>query len=168
MRPMPELRVTTVKVADLTPYAGNAKIHTHEQIDQIAESIERFGNNDPIAVWHNADGEMEIVEGHGRLQALKKLGAEECPVIMLDHLDDEQRRAYTIVHNQLTLNSDFDLDVLQAELAKLESVDVSFAGFDLESAERDLAGLEVGEAFERAVEEAEMVVCPRCGHAQRR
>ena len=50
MRPMPELEITTVNVADLMPYAGNAKLHPHEQVDQIAASIEQFGNCDPIGV----------------------------------------------------------------------------------------------------------------------
>lgn len=53
MRPMPELEITTVSVADLIPYAVNAKQHPHGQVDQIAASIEQFGNCDPIGVWHN-------------------------------------------------------------------------------------------------------------------
>ena len=138
MRPMPELEVTTAKVADLLPYAGNAKLHPHEQIDQIAKSIEEFGNNDPIAVWHNADGDMEIVEGHGRLLALKKLGIEECPVITLDHLSDDQRRAYTHVHNQLTLNSDFDLEILDLEMDELD-FDWDEFGFGVPDVEEETA-----------------------------
>lgn len=67
MRPMPELEVREMAVADIVPYANNAKMHPREQIDQIAESISEFGNCDPIAVWHNDDGEAEIVEGHGRV-----------------------------------------------------------------------------------------------------
>lgn len=81
MRPMPELRVETVPVSELLPYAGNAKLHPDEQVEQIARSIRDYGNNDPIAVWNNADGKMEIVEGHGRVLALKKIGIKEAPVI---------------------------------------------------------------------------------------
>ena len=127
-----ELEITMVKVKDLMPYAGNAKLHPHEQVDQIAKSIEEFGNCDPIAAWHNADGEMEIIEGHGRLLALKKLGVEECPVIFLDHLTDEQRRAYTHVHNKLTMNSGFDLDILSEELKSLDMFDMEDFGFSFE------------------------------------
>lgn len=86
MRPMPELEVREMAVADLVPYANNAKKHPKEQIDQIAESISEFGNCDPIAVWHNEDGEAEIVEGHGRVMALKQLGIETAPVICLEAL----------------------------------------------------------------------------------
>ena len=120
MRPMPELEVREMAVADLVPYANNAKKHPKEQIDQIAESISEFGNCDPIAVWHNEDGEAEIVEGHGRVMALKQLGIETAPVICLDHLTDEQRRAYTHVHNQTTLSSGFDEQALIEDMDNLD------------------------------------------------
>lgn len=129
MRPMPELKVVTVRTDDLVPYANNAKLHPHDQVDQIAASIEKFGNCDPIAVWHNDQGEMEIVEGHGRLMALKKLGIGQAPVIYLDHLTDEQRRAYMLVHNQLTMNSGFDLEMLDVELGDISSIDMGEFGF---------------------------------------
>lgn len=128
---MPELKVVTVSTDDLIPYANNAKLHPHEQIDQIAQSIQEFGNNDPIAVWHNEQGEMEIVEGHGRLLALNKLGIDHAPVIFLDHLSDEQRKAYTLIHNQLTMNTGFDTELLREELEKIGNIDMDVYGFDL-------------------------------------
>ena len=129
MRPMPELKIEMAKVDDLVPYAGNAKLHPREQVDEIAQSIMEYGFNDPIAVWHNADGEMEVVEGHGRLLALKKLKREEAPIIVLDHLSDAQRRAYTHVHNQLAIMSGFDIDILKDEIGKIEA-DLGDYGFD--------------------------------------
>lgn len=186
MRPMPELEIRNVPVDELVPYASNAKLHTAEQIDQIAESIERYGNNDPIAVWHNADGEMEIVEGHGRLMALNKLGIENTPVIVLDHLTDEQRRAYSLVHNQLTINSGFDYEMLMAELESIADEGLKFAGFDIEleiaKAMSDIgAGLDgefhgdeygtdghLGNDGGAMGENSDgLVVCPRCGHVQK-
>ena len=128
MRPMPELEVREMAVADLVPYANNAKKHPREQIDQIAESISQFGNCDPIAVWHNEDGQAEIVEGHGRVMALKQLGIDTAPVIFLDHLTDEQRRAYTHVHNQTTLSSDFDYGALVEDMDNL-NMDWEALGF---------------------------------------
>lgn len=121
MRPMPELKIEEIPVKSLVPYANNAKIHTKKQIDQIAASISEFGNCDPIAVWHNADGEPEIVEGHGRVLALKQLGIDSAPIVTLDHLTDEQRRAYTHVHNQTTLSSDFDYEALVADMDNLNA-----------------------------------------------
>lgn len=128
MREMPELKVEEIGTDELIPYANNAKIHTREQVDQICKSIEEFGFNDPVAVWEGPDG-LEIVEGHGRVMAAKKLNIEQLPVIRLDHLSDEQRRAYTHVHNQLTMNTDWDFDTLSDELDALD-FDSEYFGFN--------------------------------------
>lgn len=125
-----QLKIEEARIADLVAYAGNAKEHPAEQVEQIAESMREFGNCDPIAVWTNADGAPEIVEGHGRLMALQKLGVDTAPVIYLDHLTDEQRRAYVHIHNQTTMNSGFDMDVLAEEIASLPEFDWEAYGFD--------------------------------------
>ena len=129
MKEQPQLEIHEVPVSELVPYINNAKKHSDYQVDTIAASISEFGNCDPIAVWHNVGGEMEIVEGHGRVMALKKLGIEIAPVIFLDHLTDEQRRAYTHVHNQTTLNSGFDVALLEQDIEQLDFDWESF-GFD--------------------------------------
>lgn len=116
------MQIETVNINDLTPYENNAKLHPEEQIEQIKTSIEMYGNNDPIAVWGD---DNIIVEGHGRYMALKELGATTAEIIRLDHLTDEQRREYALVHNKLTMNSDFDFDILAEELD-----DLDFGGFD--------------------------------------
>ena len=120
MKEQPELKVVEVETDSLVPYANNAKLHSELQVDQIANSIKEFGFNDPIAVWENGDGELEIVEGHGRVLAAKKLKIDILPVVYLNHLSDEQRRAYTHVHNQTTLNSGFDFEVLDVEIEDLD------------------------------------------------
>ncbi len=122
-----KLKIVYLPTESLTPYEGNAKLHTEEQIDQIVRSIEEFGMNDPIGIW----GEKNlIIEGHGRLEACKKLKMKQVPCIRLDDLTDEQRRAYTLAHNQLTMNTGFDLGTLQLELDKIEDIDMSEFGFD--------------------------------------
>lgn len=130
MKNQPELTVTEERTEDLIPYANNAKIHTNEQVEQIVKSIEEFGFNDPIAIWHNANNEMEIVEGHGRVLAASKMGLEVVPTICLDHLTDEQRRAYTHVHNQLTMNTGWNFETLDLDLADLD-FDFGDFGFDV-------------------------------------
>lgn len=130
MKEQPELRVVTVPTDSLVPYANNANIHSDHQVDQIVASIEEFGFNDPIAVWENEDGVTEIVAGHGRVLAARKLGMDELPVIYLNALTDEQRRAYTHVHNQLTRNSVFDVDILDMEMESL-NFDWESLGFDV-------------------------------------
>ena len=121
-----KLKVEYIPIEQLKPYGKNAKIHTQEQIEQIKNSIREFGMNDPIGIWGK---DNLIVEGHGRLQACKELGMKEVPVIRIDDLTDEQRRAYTLVHNQTTMNTGFDLDVLNEELENL-SIDMTEYGFD--------------------------------------
>lgn len=120
------LQVEYVSIDDIFPYENNAKIHTDEQIDQIANSIEEFGMIDPIGIWKNS----EIIEGHGRLLACKKLGIKEVPIIRLDELTDEQRKAYALAHNKLTMNTDFDFRILDEELASLDEIDMSLFGFE--------------------------------------
>ena len=123
-----KLKVEYIPIDDITPYEKNAKIHTEEQIEQIKKSIEEFGMNDPIGIWGK---DNIIIEGHGRLMACKELGFNEVPVIRLDDLTDEQRKAYTLIHNQTTMNTGFDIDILNEELQNIE-LDMSDFGFELE------------------------------------
>lgn len=118
------LQIERMSLDEIKTYPNNAKIHTAEQIEQIKESIRSFGFNDPIAVWHN-----EIVEGHGRFIAAQELGFKEIDVIRLDELSDEQRRAYMLVHNKLTMNTGFDMELLEFELENID-MDMAQFGFD--------------------------------------
>lgn len=120
-----KLKVEYIPINSIIPYENNAKIHTDEQIEQIKRSIKEFGMNDPIGIWQD----NIIIEGHGRLMACKELGMEEVPVIRLDNLTDDQRKAYTLIHNQTTMNTGFDLDILNEELENIE-LDMSLFGFD--------------------------------------
>ena len=131
------MEIVKIKIDDLKPYEKNAKLHPREQIEQIKKSIEQFGMNDPIGVWGD---ENIIVEGHGRLEALKELGFSEVECIRLDHLTDEERKAYTLAHNKLTMNSDFDLGLLDDELNEIMNIDMNDFGFnfDLEPMEYEL------------------------------
>ena len=123
---MNKLEIEYVNIDGLRPYKNNAKIHTKEQIAQIKKSIEEFGINDPVAIWND-----EIVEGHGRLIAAKELGIETVPVVRLDDLSDEQRRAYGLVHNKLTMNTEFDDVLVDFDLLDID-LDLTFYGFGSE------------------------------------
>lgn len=121
--------IVNLKLSEITPYRFNAKKHPKEQVEQIKRSIEEFGFNDPLGVW----GENNlIVEGHGRYLAAKEMGIDEIPCIRVDHLTDEQRKAYTLAHNMLTMNSDFDEEVLAVELSDIASIDMEEFGFPAE------------------------------------
>lgn len=114
-----KLEIEYVKVSELVPYARNSKIHDSSQVRAIANSMEEFGMCDPIGVWTNGDGELEIVEGHGRVLALDEIGEETAPIFRLDHLTDEQRRAYSHVHNQTNALTGFN-DLLSKDLDELD------------------------------------------------
>lgn len=131
------LKIEYIPIEDLKPYENNAKIHTQEQIEQIKNSIQEFGMNDPIAIWKD----NIIIEGHGRLLACQELGFKELPIIRLDDLTDDERKAYTLIHNKLTMNTDFDIDILNEELESIE-IDMTEFGFDLGTFEDEEADFE--------------------------
>lgn len=120
-------RIEFRPVADLVAYDKNARTHSDEQVEQIAASISEFGFNNPILI----DTDQGVIAGHGRLQAAKVLGLDEVPVVVLDHLSEQQRRAYILADNRLALNAGWDDELLAAELADLlaEGFDVDLLGF---------------------------------------
>ena len=120
-----KLQVEYVDINSISPYERNARAHGKDDVKAIKKSIEEFGFNDPIGVWNN-----QIVEGHGRLLAAKELGMEQVPIIRLDELTDEQRKAYALAHNKTAELSDWDFDVLASELQDINDIDMSEFGFD--------------------------------------
>lgn len=124
------LKVEYRKVADLIPYARNARTHSDEQVSRIAGSIREFGWTNPILV----DGENGIIAGHGRLAAARKLNMGEVPVIELSGLSDTQKRAYILADNKLALDAGWDDELLKVELEelKLEGVELDDIGFSSE------------------------------------
>lgn len=133
-----DLQIIKLNIDDLTPYVKNAKKHPKSQVKHIANSIETFGMCDPIGIW----GENNvIVEGHGRVEACKMLGMSEVPCIRLDHLTDEQRRAYVHAHNK-TAESEWDFDILDEEFEDLSGFDFEDFGFEFEEAETEAATTE--------------------------
>ncbi len=121
-----ELNIEYLPVDQLTPYEHNARKHQDKDLAAIVSSIREFGFDDPIGVW---GGHNVIVEGHGRLMAAKKLGMEKVPVIHLDHLTDEQRRAYALAHNRTAELSAWDDVVKELELSSISEIDMSAFGF---------------------------------------
>lgn len=122
------MKIEILPINKIKPYENNAKLHPKEQIEQIKKSIKEFGNNDPIAIDEN----NVIIEGHGRFIALKELGYDEVEIIRLSHMTDEQKKAYILAHNKLTMNSGFDIDILELELDDIVSIDMSDFGFEIE------------------------------------
>jgi len=110
-----DIQIERWPVERLIPFARNPRTHTDEQVAQIAASIVEFGWTNPVLV--SADG--VIIAGHARLQAARKLGLSEVPVIVLDHLSEAQRRALVIADNKLALNAGWDEELLRGLLSEL-------------------------------------------------
>ena len=110
------------RIIDLTLYKGNPRVHSDIQIERLVNSLKEFGFTNPVLV----DDTGNVIAGHGRIAAAKKIGLETVPTITLSHLSEDQRKAYIIADNQLALNSSWDDDLLKKELEKLED-----NGFDL-------------------------------------
>jgi DNA modification methylase len=144
-----DMEYTNKLVADLIPYASNARTHSEEQVTQIASSIREFGFINPIII----DDKNNVIAGHGRLLASKKLGLKEVPTLQVDHLTDTQRKAYILADNQLALNAGWDDELLKLELAQLDDVgfDLELLGFDLDALEG--LGVEELELEEQAIPE---------------
>src|ERR1700722_19989907 len=98
------LAVEYLPIASLEPKAQNPRLHSDKQLHQIANSIKSFGFNVPVLV----DTQLRVIAGHGRVLACKILGISEVPTIRLEHLSENQIRAFTIADNRLTENAEWN------------------------------------------------------------
>jgi DNA modification methylase len=152
---MNNLQVVTWPVEKLIPYARNARTHSDDQVAQIAASIAEFGWTNPILA--GADG--IVIAGHARLQAARKLGMTEVPVIVLDGLTETKRRALVLADNRLALNAGWDEEMLRVEMAALDEAGfnlelVGFTDDEIEGLLRDPEEVRAGNTDEDAVPEA--------------
>ncbi|MBN4046531.1 ParB N-terminal domain-containing protein [bacterium AH-315-P15] len=147
-----ELKVETMPVSTLKPYANNPRTHSPKQIAQIAMSIKTFGFTNPILVDH----ENGVIAGHGRLEAAKKLGIREVPVIHLENMSDAQKRAYILADNKLAENAGWDREILAIELQGLLEMDL---GFEITTTGFEMGEIDVliGELGDDAIDEADQI-----------
>jgi ParB-like chromosome segregation protein Spo0J len=162
------MKIESIKLDKLIPYARNSRTHSDQQVAQVAASIREFGFTNPVLI----DSEDGIIAGHGRVMAARKLGLAEVPCIRLGHLTETQKRAYIIADNKLALNSGWDEEMLGLELADLREADfdLDVLGFDNFAIEQFLNPPERNdEAPESSggeidVDAMEMgCACPKCG-----
>lgn len=117
-----DLQIQRLRIAELKPYARNARTHSRKQIRQIAESIRTFGFTNPILI----DELGTILAGHGRVAAAKLLDMITVPCVTLSSMTEAQKRAYVIADNKLALNAGWDEDLLGNELRDLGVIDPAF------------------------------------------
>ncbi len=135
---MTDLQIEYRAIDALIPHARNAKQHTDAQVAQIAASIREFGWGAPILV----DGQNNVVAGHGRLLAARKLGLTQVPVVPMNHLTDIQRRALILADNKIGENAAWDTELLTLELEELKDAgfDLNLTGFSSEEWEALMSG----------------------------
>jgi len=123
----PADKVERRKITDLIPYARNSRTHSDAQVAQIAASIKEWGFTNPILV----DDSGQIIAGHGRVLAARKLGMSELPVMVASGWTEAQKRAYVIADNKLALNAGWDEQFLALELSDLRGLgfDTNLTGF---------------------------------------
>ena len=115
-----------LKVSDLSPYALNSRDHSDLQVAQISASIREFGFTNPVL----ADEENNLIAGHGRVLAARKLDIDEIPAVIVTGLDERKRRALIIADNKLALNASWNDEALKVELEDLATDYGSLMGFD--------------------------------------
>jgi len=116
------LSVVSRPIADLRPDPNNPRLHTRNQIRQIARSIETFGFNVPVLI----DAQGQLIAGHGRVLAAQFLGMSHVPTIRLEHLTGAQIHAFMIADNRLAENSVWDDRLLAEQLKELSTLDLDF------------------------------------------
>src|SRR6266478_5799514 len=125
----PGSKVVTSKITDLAINPRNARTHPPTQIQEIARSIKRFGFNNPVLI----DESNQLIAGHGRVEAAKLLGHKTVPALRLEHMTEEEKRAYIIADNKLAEKAGWAPEILAVEFQALIDLgfDVELTGFDI-------------------------------------
>lgn len=121
---------TRVAVDKLIPYVNNAKQHSASQVTKIASSIREFGFLNPVLI----DASYNVIAGHGRILAAKKLQMDEVPCLFVEGLSEAQRKAYILADNRLSELGEWDMELVMGELAELDDLgfDTELTGFEFE------------------------------------
>ena len=135
-----------IDINELKPYKNNARLHPQDQIDKIVNSINEFGFITPVII----DEDNTILVGHGRTQAAKQAGLTQVPYRRVTNLTDEQKRAYILADNKLSDIAEWDEELLQIELEKI-NLDMTAFGFeefeiDIEEEKAEIVEDEIPEA----------------------
>ena len=141
--------VETRQIEDLIEYEGNPRRHSPTQVDLIVESIREYGWTVPILL----DADDVVIAGHGRLAAAHQMGMEQVPTIRLEHLSEEQAKAYRIADNRLTELGEWDDQLLaqefetlvEADADRMKKLDLQVTGFGDAEIKKALALLQPDE-----------------------
>ena len=139
---MAQSHIEYLPPASLRPWARNARTHSKKQLRQISESIRTFGFTNPVLI----DQANTILAGHGRVEAAKSLGMDTVPCLRIEHMTEDEKRAYVIADNKLALNAGWDEEILAQELQGLLATedlgfDIGVIGFEVAEIDNLVEGL---------------------------
>lgn len=120
------MQITYKKLEELRPYKNNPRKNDHA-VDAVANSIKEFGFKVPLVIDKNG----EIIAGHTRYKAAKKLKLKEIPCIIADDLTEEQIKAFRLADNKVGELAEWDLGMLDVELDEITEIDMEEFGFDI-------------------------------------
>jgi DNA modification methylase len=150
----PADKIEKWNIDKLIPYAKNSRTHSEAQVAQIAASMKEWGWTNPILV----DEGGQIIAGHGRVLAARKLGVKEIPVMIAEGWSDTKKKAYVIADNKLALNAGWDAELLRLEIEELKEVnfDINLLGFS----DEELADMKEPEVVEGLTDEDDVPETP--------
>lgn len=127
-------KIQRVAIDKLVPYENNAKKHSEKQIEKLSRSIDEFGFISPVLI----DKDLNIIAGHGRVEAAKVSGLKTVPCVSVEGLTDEQRKAYILADNRLSEFGEWDKDLVALELESLAEIDFDMDDLEFSLPEVDL------------------------------
>jgi ParB-like chromosome segregation protein Spo0J len=161
---MNQIAITSKPIKSLKMQKNNARVHSPEQIADIARSIQSYGFSAPVLI----DPDGVVIAGHGRLQAARQLGMTHVPAITIDGLSPEQLRALTISDNAIADRGGWDAELLRQELEAIVMSGDELTGFTTKELEQLFKPVSIpsspGPAFDESIaQDVEMVTCKGCG-----
>lgn len=157
---MDKLKIEYLKTDELILYANNPR-NNDEAVDYVANSIKEFGFKVPCVI----DSEKNVVCGHTRLKAAKKLGIKEVPCIIADDLTEQQIDAFRLADNKVSEIAAWDFEKLEIELESITDIDMSEFNFNFDGG-NTFDESQLDELFADAPEKEKkpkMIKCPHCG-----
>lgn len=151
------MNIIEKRVKDLKPYEKNPRLND-DAVKYVAESIKEFGFKVPIVI----DKDNNIVCGHTRWKACKKLKIDTVPCVVADDLTEEQIRAYRLADNKVGEKAEWDLALLDTELAEIETIDMTLLGFD---EAKNSEPIDLDDEEPKTDRATKIVHCPKCGFA---
>lgn len=159
-----EKDIEMINVNELEPYKNNPKEHNEAQVTKIAKSIKDFGFSVPIIT----DDKNNIIAGHGRYLASKKLQLDEVPVIKKANMTEAKIKAFRLADNKVA-ESNWDYELLEQEILSLQQEGFAdLTGFDDDEIQSLSENIDIDDFFEENEKDSQeknttVHTCPKCG-----